>query len=257
MRLKEKIAIVTGGGSGIGKRIAERFAAEGAKVVIAQRHLAKAEEVAENLRRGGAEAIAVAVEVDISNRGLVQDLVRKTIARFQRVDILINNAGITGLPAVASFLTCTDEQLNTVIDVNLKGTIICSQEVAKEMVSSGGGVIIHISSVAAFAAQEGATVYCATKAALEGLTKAMALELSPHNIRVNCIAPGDVLVEKNEAIGEEMKERGVSGKYFREIPLGRRGSPDEIAAVAVFLASDESSYIQGTTILVDGGFLIY
>jgi NAD(P)-dependent dehydrogenase (short-subunit alcohol dehydrogenase family) len=255
MRLKEKIAIVTGGGGGIGKGIAERFAAEGAKVVIAQRHLDKAEEVAENLRSRGAQAIAV--HVDISDRVLVQDLVRETIGRFQRVDILVNNAGITGLPAVAPFLTCTDEQIDTVIDVNLKGTIICSQEVAKEMVGQGGGVIIHISSVAAYAAQEGATVYCATKAGLEGLTKAMALELSPHNIRVNCIAPGDILIEKNADIGDEMKERGVSGRYYREIPLRRRGTPDEIAAAAVFLASEESSYIQGTTILVDGGFLIY
>ena len=255
MRLKEKIAIVTGGGTGIGKGIAERFAAEGAKVIIAQRHLNKAEEVAENLRSRGAEAIAV--EVDISNRRLVQNLVRKTIAQFQRVDILVNNAGITGLPAIAPFLACSDEHLNTVIDVNLKGTIICSQEVAKEMVSRGGGVIIHISSVAAYAAQEGATVYCATKAGLEGLTKAMALELSPHNIRVNCIAPGDILVEKNEAIRDEMKESGVSGQYFRQIPLGRRGRPDEIAAAAVFLASEESSYIQGSTLLVDGGFLLY
>jgi NAD(P)-dependent dehydrogenase (short-subunit alcohol dehydrogenase family) len=255
MRLKEKIAIVTGGGGGIGKGIAERFAAEGASVVIAQRHVDKAEEVAADLRSRGAQAIAV--QVDISDRAMVQDLVKETIARFKRVDILVNNAGITGLPAVAPFLTCPDEQLNSVIDVNLKGTIICSQEVAKEMVGTGGGVIIHISSVAAYAAQEGATVYCATKAGLEGLTKGMALELSPHNIRVNCIAPGDILIEKNADIGDEMKEQGVSGKYYREIPLGRRGRPDEIAAAAVFLASEESSYIQGTTILVDGGFLIY
>lgn len=255
MRLKEKIAIVTGGGAGIGKGIAERFAAEGAKLVIAQRHLDKAEEVAENLRSRGAEAIAV--EVDISNRRLVQELVRRTMERFHGIDILINNAGLTGLPAIAPFLTCSDEHLNTVIDINLKGTIICSQEVAKEMVRRGRGVIIHISSVAAYAAQEGATVYCAAKAGLEGLTRAMALELSPHNIRVNTVAPGDILVEKNEMIGDEMKERGVSGKYFRPIPMGRRGRPNEIAAAAVFLASEESSYIQGTTVVVDGGFLIY
>jgi 3-oxoacyl-[acyl-carrier protein] reductase len=255
MRLKDKVAIVTGGASGIGKGIAERFATEGAKVVIAQRRLDKAEEVAEKLRSRGAAAIAV--QVDVSNRQLVQDLVRKTIAQFERVDILINNAGITGLPAISPFLSASDEHLNTVVDVNLKGTIICSQEVAKEMVSRGGGVIVHISSVAAYAAQEGATVYCASKAGLEGLTKAMALELSPYNIRVNCIAPGDIRIEKNEALRDEMKETGVSGRYFREIPMGRRGRPDEIAAAAVFLATEESSYVQGATILVDGGFLIY
>lgn len=255
MRLKDKIAIVTGGGSGIGKGIAARFSAEGAKVVIAQRHLGNAEAAAEELRLRGAEVIAV--PADISDRKLVRELVSRTIAQFQRIDILINNAGITGLPAISPFLDCSDEHLNTVVDVNLKGTIICSQEVAKEMVKSGGGVIINISSVAAYAAQEGATVYCATKAGLEGLTKAMALELSPHNIRVNCIAPGDIRIETNEVIHNEMKASGVSGQYFRQIPLGRRGTPDEIAAAAVFLASDESSYVQGATILVDGGYLIY
>lgn len=255
MRLKDKIAIVTGGGSGIGKGIAARFSAEGAKVVIAQRHRGNAEAAAEELRLRGAEVIAV--PADISDRKLVRELVSRTIAQFQRIDILINNAGITGLPAISPFLDCSDEHLNTVVDVNLKGTIICSQEVAKEMVKSGGGVIINISSVAAYAAQEGATVYCATKAGLEGLTKAMALELSPHNIRVNCIAPGDIRIETNEVIHNEMKASGVSGQYFRQIPLGRRGTPDEIAAAAVFLASDESSYVQGATILVDGGYLIY
>ena len=255
MRLKDKIVIVTGGGSGIGKGIAGRFSVEGAKVVIAQRNQEKAEEVAGGLRSRGAEVVAISV--DISNRTLVRELVRKTIEQFHRIDVLVNNAGITGLPATSPFLDCSDEHLNTIIDVNLKGTIICSQEVAKEMVKSGGGAIIHISSVAAYAAQEGATVYCATKAGLEGLTKSMALELSSHNIRVNCIAPGDIRIETNEVISDEMKAAGVSGKYFREIPLGRRGTPEEIASAAVFLASDESSYIQGATLLVDGGFLIY
>lgn len=255
LRLKDKVAIITGGGSGIGKGIAERFAAEGAKLVIAQRHLDKAEELAEKLRLQGTHVIAESV--DISDRNLVRDLVKTTIAQFQRIDVLVNNAGITGLPAISPFLACSDEHLNTIVDVNLKGTIICSQEVAREMVGSGGGVIVNISSVAAFAAQEGASVYCATKAALEGLTKAMALELSPHNIRVNCIAPGDIRLDTNDFDAEQLKERAVSGRYFREIPLGRRGTPDEIARAAVFLASEESSYMQGATILVDGGFLLY
>jgi 3-oxoacyl-[acyl-carrier protein] reductase len=195
--------------------------------------------------------------VDISSRQLVRELVRTAIAQFQRVDVLINNAGITGLPAISPFLDCSDEHLNTIVDVNLKGTIICSQEVAKEMVNSGGGVIINMSSVAAFAAQEGATVYCSTKAGLEGLTKAMALELSPHNIRVNCIAPGDIRLDRNDFNPDKIRLSGVTGQYFRQIPLRRRGTPDEIARVAVFLASAESSYIQGTTIVVDGGFLVY
>ncbi len=253
--LTGRVAIVTGGGTGIGRAISERFIADGASVVIAQRRIEKGEEVAATLRGRGANAVAI--HVDISDRRQVRRLVDETLSHFGGIDILVNNASMTGLAALAPFLECPDELINGVIDINLKGTIICSQEAAKEMAGRGGGAIIHISSVAAYAAQEGATVYCATKAALEGLTRAMALELSPYGIRVNCIAPGDILTESNEMIEQDMKRKGVSGRYFRQIPLGRRGAPEEVAAAAAFLASDEASYVQGATLLVDGGFLIY
>jgi len=169
---------------------------------------------------------------------------------------LVNNAAVTGPRASAKFLEIGDDLLEKTIDVNIKGTFIISQEVARRMIGNGG-VIIHISSVGAFAAQEGAAAYCATKAALTGLTKAMALELAPHGIRVNGIAPGDILTETNANVQNEAKERGISGDFFRKIPLSRRGSPEDIGRVAVFLASDDASYITGETIVVDGGFLIY
>ncbi len=254
MRLKGKVAIVTGGGTGIGKGISRSLAEAGAQVVIAQPVMEQAEEAAAELRAEGHEILAV--RVDIRSRRMIRELVAETIEKWGQIDILVNNAAVTGARAAAAFLDLTDELLDETVDVNLKGTFIISQEVARTMVGRGGS-IIHISSVGAFAAQEGATAYCATKSALIGLTNSMALELAPHNIRVNAIAPGDILTQTSENVVEEVKEQGLSGNYFRRIPLNRRGKPAEIGSTAVFLASDDASYITGETIVVDGGFLIY
>ena len=254
MRLKGKVAIVTGGGTGIGKGISRSLAEEGAAVVIVQSTLEKASQTAEELMAEGHQIFPFCA--DISSRQQVQNLVAEAIEKFGRIDILVNNAALTGAKAAAPFLDLTDELLERTIDVNLKGTFIVSQEVARKMTTHGGS-IIHISSVGAYAAQEGASVYCATKSALFGLTKTMALELAPYNIRVNAIAPGDIQTETSENVVDEKKEKGFSGHYFRRIPLNRRGEPTEIGPTAVFLASDDSSYITGETIIVDGGFLIY
>lgn len=254
MRLKDKVAIVTGGGTGIGKGISRSLAEAGAKVVIVQSTLEKAEVAAEELRLEGHTILPIGV--DISLRENAQKIVNQTIENFGQIDILVNNAALTGAKVSSPFLKMTDELLERTIDVNLKGTFIVSQEVAKKMVGRGGS-IIHISSVGAYAAQEGASIYCATKSALLGLTKTMALELAPHNIRVNAIAPGDIRTETSENVVSEKKEKGFSGNYFRKVPMNRRGEPTEIGPTAVFLASDDSSYITGETIIVDGGFLIY
>jgi NAD(P)-dependent dehydrogenase (short-subunit alcohol dehydrogenase family) len=254
MRLKNKVAIVTGGGTGIGLGISRSLAAEGAAVVIAQSTLEKAEKAAAELRREGYDILPVAV--DISRRELVHKMIADTMEKFGAIDIVVNNAALTGPRVSDHFLDVSDELLVRTIDVNLKGTFIVSQESARKMVGRGGS-IIHISSVGAYAAQEGASVYCATKSALVGLTKTMALELAQHNIRVNAIAPGDIRTETSENVTAEKKERGFSGNYVRRIPLNRRGDPTEIGPTAVFLASDDSSYITGETIIVDGGFLIY
>ncbi len=255
MKLAGKVAIVTGGGTGIGRGISRSLAEAGARVVIAQRRVEMARAMAEALRSEGFEALALGV--DISQRSQVRELVTRTLEQWGRLDILVNNAAITGVPAIAPFLRCSDEQLDRIVEVNLKGTFICSQEAARVMVSQGGGSIIHISSVAAFAAQEGASVYCATKAGLVALTRAMALELASYGIRVNCLAPGDILIETNEALLEELKERGISGHYVRRIPLGRRGDPRDIGPAVVFLASEDAAYITGATLVIDGGFLVY
>lgn len=254
MRLKGKVAIVTGGGTGIGKGISRSLAEAGARVVIAQPTLEKAEKASDELRAEGHEILPISV--DIRSREKVQEMVAKTIERWGQIDILVNNAAATGARFSSPFLDLSDEILDDIININLKGTFIVSQEVARKMVGRGGS-IIHISSVGAYAAQEGATIYCATKSALLGLTKTMALELAPHNIRVNAIAPGDIHTETSENVVSEKKEQGFTGNYFRRIPLNRRGDPAEIGPTAVFLACEDSSYITGETIIVDGGFLIY
>ena len=144
------------------------------------------------------------------------------------------------------------------IDTNLKGTLYCSQAVARRLVESGRtGSIVHVSSVGAYAAQQLASVYCATKAAQVSLARSMALELAPHGIRVNCVAPGDVATETSAHVVEELKSSGASGWYFRKTPLGRRGTPQEVEHAVAFLLSDEASFITGATLVADGGFLAY
>ena len=196
MKLKDRVALITGGGTGIGKGIAGALLNEGAKVMLAQRRLSVVQETARRLDPTGMRVQARGC--DVSSRQQVQQLVNETLEQFGQIDILVNNAAITGMPALSPFLECSDETWDTILDVNLKGTFICSQEVARHMATRGKGVILNISSVGAFAAQQLAAAYCASKAGMEGLTKAMALELASQGIRVNGIAPGDIVVEKNQ-----------------------------------------------------------
>lgn len=249
------MALITGGGTGIGRGIAAALLKEGAKVMLAQRRLEVAEETARQLDLTGTRVKASAC--DVSSRRQVQRLVKETLQSFGRIDILVNNAAITGMPALSPFLECPDQTWDMILDVNLKGAFICSQEVARQMVTRGRGVILNVSSVGAFAAQYLAAAYCASKAGMEGLTKAMALELAPHGIRVNGIAPGDIVVEKNQEVVQDLAKAGVDSAYVRKTPLGRRGLPEEIGHAAAFLASDDASFVHGTTLIVDGGFLIY
>ena len=255
MKLQDRVALITGGGTGIGQGIARRFLEEGAKVMLAQRRLPVVEETARQLDPTGFRAKAMAC--DVSSRQQVRSLVQATIGQYGQIDILVNNAAITGMHAVSPFLECSDEAWDTVLEVNLKGAFLCSQEAGRHMVSRKRGVILNISSVGAFASQQLAAAYCASKAGMEGLTKSMALELAVHGIRVNGIAPGDIVVETNQDVVEDLTGAGVDPAYLRKTPLGRRGLPEEIGAAATFLASDDASFVHGTTLIVDGGFLIY
>ncbi len=258
-RLHDKAVIITGGATGIGWGITQCCARDGARVVLAQRpaDIQLAEEKATELQAAGHGGLAIGC--DITNRDQVRDMIARTVSEFGRLDVMVNNAALTGASAeVRPFLDETDEHWRKLIDVNLNGAFICTQEAAFQMVrQGGGGSIISISSVAQFAAQENATPYCAAKAGLDGLNKGAALELAAHNIRVNLVAPGDIYTEANADITEQVTSAGGTGRYFRHTPLGRRGKPSEIGAVVAFLASDEASFVTGATWLVDGGFLSY
>lgn len=254
MNLEGKVAVITGGGTGIGLGIARVLARRGARLVLAQKGVDVALEAARTIP----ETEALCVETDIARRAEVDAMVAAALDRFGGVDILVNNAAVTGPAAVAPFLECPESKLDEILDVNLKGAFHCAQAVARQMVRAGrGGAIVNISSVGAFAAQELASVYCASKAGLTALTRALALELAPHGIRVNAVAPGDIETQRSAAIVAELKAAGATGRYLRLTPLGRRGRPEEIGEAVAFLASDAASFITGTTLVVDGGFLCY
>lgn len=251
MTLAGKVAVITGGASGIGLATAEALAALGARVVIAQLDLRQAQEAAAPLKGEG-------VQIDISDVSSVERAVQTVIGRCGGIDILVNNASVTGRDAIRPLLSCSAELIDRIVRTNLQGTVYCSQAVARHLVETGRpGSIVHISSVAAYAAQEFAALYCATKAAQVSLAQSMAIEWAVHGIRVNCIAPGDIQTATSEHAAQQMQNTAASGGYVRVTPLGRKGSPHEIAKAVAFLVSEDASFITGATLVVDGGFLAY
>ncbi len=247
LSLEGQVAIVTGGGTGIGRGIALEFAKAGADVVVTSRKLANLEKVAEEVIALGRRSLAV--RTDISRKTDVANLVQRVMDEFGAIDILVNNAGTI---VRASLLEHSEEDWDAVLDTNLKGYYLCSQAVGRRMVERKKGNIINISSVRAITAAPGRASYCVSKAGVPMLTRVLALELAHYNIRANAIAPGWVKTNLNEVLwGDPETYKEITAK----IPMGRWAELSEIASAALFLASDASSYMTGHTFVVDGGLL--
>lgn len=248
MRLQNKVALVTGAATGIGQSIATRFAKEGAHVIINYRPGCTRDEAAAQAMAASFNPKAIAVPADVSKRADIERMMEIGIAEFGRLDIAVCNAGVC---PEQPFLETTDDHWNLVLGVNLYGAFVTSQLAAKQMVKQGeGGKIIFTSSVHEDIPYPRYTAYCASKGGLRLMMRNIAIELSPHKINVNNIAPGAIATPINQAVLDDPEELA---KANGEIPWGRFGSSEEVAAVALFLASDEASYVTGSTYFVDGG----
>ena len=243
MRLDSKVAIITGAGSGIGKAIAQAFVREGASVVIAGRDGKKLELTATEI-----EPQCMAVAADVSRAGDVQKLVRAAIEKFKRIDILVNNAAVL-LPGTAEQLS--EEDFDQTFAINVRGLWLLSRAVLPQMRAAGNGSIINIGSVLSTLGARNRVAYAASKGAVLAMTRAMALDHAAENIRVNCICPGIV---ETEMVAKFNMDESARRQRLAMHPAGRFGKPEDVAGLAVFLASDESAWITGTAQTVDGGY---
>ncbi|MGI5839137.1 MAG: 3-oxoacyl-[acyl-carrier-protein] reductase [bacterium] len=246
MFLENRAAIVTGGGRGIGKAIALALAEAGADVVLAGRNPAPLATVAAAIKDMGRRAFPV--RTDVSNSAEAGRLLDAAVSEFGRVDVLVNNAGIT---RDALLLRMKEDDWDTVMGINLKGTFNCIKAAAKPMFKQRSGAIINITSVVGLTGNIGQANYSASKAGVIGLTKSAAKEFGPRGITVNAVAPGFIFTEMTEHLPAEAKE-----SFLGRIPLGRGGTPEDVARVVVFLASPAAAYISGQTINVDGGMVM-
>jgi len=246
MKLKDKVAIVTGAGSGIGKAIAQLFSQEGAQVVIAELDMKRAEQVAKEIGAGK----ALAVKTNVSQSDDVRSMLEATIEAYGRVDILVNNAGII---LQAQVVDTTDEQWDKILTNNLKSCFLCCREVVRQMISQkSGGRIINISSIHATLSEPSAGAYTAAKGGMEAFSRTLATEVAPHKITVNCIQPGATYTE----LTLPMYTDTVKKALYQRIPLREIAQPEWIASGAVFLASDAARYMTGQVLVLDGGYVM-
>ena len=248
--LKEKVTIITGARRGMGKSHALRLAKAGAKVVVSDISEEECQKVVDEIKKNRGEAMAV--KCDVTKKGEVENMVKQAIGKWGRIDILVNNAGICQFKP---FLEITEEEWDRTININLKGYFLCAQAAAKEMVKQKSGVIVNIASVAM--GQQGVGMpnivhYCASKGGIVGMTEALAVELAPFNIRVNAISPGAIETPMVDLLKTDPKT--MEGVLAR-VPLHRMGKPEEVSNLVLFLVSDDSSYMTGSTVVIDGGWL--
>ena len=246
--LSGKVAFVTGGSKGLGKAMARGFAEAGADIVISSRHQEELDYALKEILQGTGRR-GVALAADMAKRDDVRGIAEQALAEMGRVDILVNNAG-SNMPQAIDAIA--DEKWDYILELNLSSVMVLTRALVPQMKSRRWGRIIHISSIMAFIAKEGRNIYCATKAALTGLARASALDLGPHGITVNCIAPGPFLTDLPMSILTEPERK----QFADHTAIGRWGQPDELVGPALLLASDAGSYITGETLVVDGGYII-
>jgi len=247
-QLRDKVAVVTGGGTGIGKAIASAMAEAGASVVVCGLRLDQCEETCLEIGRKF-ESKTLAYSCDVCDKAEIENLVSKVMAEFGRIDILVNNAGVTSNFHVFDL---PEEEWDRVINTNLKGSFLFSQSAGRVMAQSGGGVIINIGSQLGEVARPNKAHYVSSKGGIRMLTKALALDLAAYGIRVNSVAPGPV---DTDLAAPLLKDPISLSAVLGRLPLGRIGQPGDIAGAVVFLVSDSASFITGTTLFVDGGYL--
>ncbi|MFH0955832.1 MAG: SDR family NAD(P)-dependent oxidoreductase [Candidatus Falkowbacteria bacterium] len=248
MRLKNKIAIITGAGSGIGRGAALAFAREGAKVVVADWVEETGQETVKLIKKQGGEAMFV--KVDVSNSSNVENMIKQCLAEYDKVDILFNNAGIVKMGALHETAEADWDQ---VINVNLKGVFLCSKAVIPQMLKQGKGKIVNTASIAGLVGFDQIGPYCASKGGIIALTREMAVEYGPKKINVNCIAPG---VIKTAMTKDMLNDPATAKGFATSTPYPRLGEPEDIAMAAVYLASDESDFVTGEVLVVDGGWIV-
>jgi NAD(P)-dependent dehydrogenase (short-subunit alcohol dehydrogenase family) len=248
--LKNKVVIVTGARRGMGKSHALAFAKAGAKVTVADISLDDCEKVVQEIKKQKGEAMAV--QCDVSKKSNVDEMVKKTVDKFGRLDILVNNAGICQF---RPFLELTEEDWDRTVDINLKGYFLCAQAAAREMIKKKSGVIVNVASIAmgqVGVGFPGLVNYCASKGGIVAMMEALAVELAPYKIRVNCIAPG--AIDTPMSASSKQDPKALEGTLSR-IPMHRMGKAEEVSNLILFLASDASSYMTGSVVVIDGGWV--
>lgn len=246
MRLKDQIVLITGSARGIGKAIATTFAEEGATVIISDINENLAAETAKEFTDKGHECSSFAC--DVTSLDSVKEMVDKILDKYKRIDILINNAGITKDNLL---LRMSESEWDAVLSCNLKGVFSCTKIVTKSMLKAKKGKIINIASIIGITGNAGQANYAASKAGIIGFTKSIAKEFASRNITANCVAPGFIQTDMTDKLSEKEKEA-----IYRNIPLGKLGTPKDVAGACLFLASNDADYITGQTIVVDGGMAI-